>query len=40
MGKKPMEFYEGEEQTKRVDAVMRTLVKPTAKAPKPTPQVK
>jgi len=38
MGKKPMEFYEGEEQAKRVDAVMRTLVTPTSKAPKPAPQ--
>src|ERR1700722_16025158 len=34
MGKKPMEFYEGEEQEKRVDAVMKAILIPTAKAPK------
>ena len=33
-----MEFYEGEEQEKRVGAVMKAILIPTAKAPKPEPQ--
>lgn len=36
--KKPIKFYDGEEQKKRVDAVMNALVKPISKAPKPEPQ--
>jgi len=35
-----MEFYEGEEQAKRVDAVMRTLVSPTVKTPKAAPKAR
>jgi hypothetical protein len=46
MGKKPMEFYEGDEAAKRFDAGMsqflnyKPLPKAAAKTPKPAPQAR